>query len=168
MDATVKPATILRALANTTERVEAVGKRLSAAKLKASPEPGAWSPNEILWHIRATADVHGEHLARILDEDEPRWRHVSPRARMKKVHYDQLPFAESFAAFAQQRADLIALLKKLPPKAWERLALVYVPYYKSEWRLTLHMLVRGMADHEQGHCTQMEKVAAALSKSAKR
>lgn len=168
MDATVKPATILRALANTTERVKAVGKRLSAAKLKASPEPGAWSPNEILWHIRATADVHGEHLARILDEDEPRWRHVSPRARMKKVHYDQLPFAESFAAFAQQRADLIALLKKLPPKAWERLALVYVPYYKSEWRLTLHMLVRGMADHEQGHCTQMEKVAAALSKSAKR
>jgi hypothetical protein len=168
LDRDAKPAAILRSLADVTDRIEVVGKRLSAAKLKAPPEPGAWSPNEILWHIRATADEYGEHVARILDEDKPRWRHVSPRARMKKVHYNELPFAESFAAFKQQRADLIALLKKLPPKAWERLALVHVPYNNSEWRLTIHERVRGMAAHEQGHCTQMEETAAALSKSAKR
>ena len=168
LDKDAKPAEILRSLADVSERIEAVGKRLSAAKLKASPEPGAWSPNEILWHVRATADVHGERIARILDEDTPRWRHASPRARMKKVNYNQLPFAESFAAFKQQRADLIGRLKKLSPTAWDRAALVYVPYYKTEVRFAVRVLAWGMADHELGHCDQIEEVAAASSKSAMR
>jgi hypothetical protein len=143
-------------------------RHLSSAQLSVSPVPKGWSPNEILWHIRATADVHGEHITRILNEDEPTWRHVSPRARMKKSRYDQLPFADSFAAFARQRTDLVARLKRIEPDAWQRVALVYVPYYKREWRLTLHTLVWGMSDHEEGHCAQMEKVASALSQPRKR
>jgi hypothetical protein len=64
MDRDAEPSKIVRALADTTKRVEAVGRKLSAAKLRASPEPKGWSPNEILWHIRATADVQGEHITR--------------------------------------------------------------------------------------------------------
>ncbi len=110
MDLTAEPAAIVRGLAETAARVEVVWRRLLAERLRVSPVAGGWSPNEILWHIRATTDVYGEQIGRILDEDQPRWRHVSPRAGMKKARYDQLPFAESFAAFAQQRADLVALL----------------------------------------------------------
>jgi hypothetical protein len=168
MDRSAEPATLVRALAETTARVEAVARRLSSAQLTASPVPEGWSPNEILWHIRATADVHGEHITRILNEDEPTWRHVSPRARMKKSRYDQLPFADSFAAFAQQRAGLVALLESSAPAAWQRIALVWVPYYKREWRLTLRGLVWGMVDHEEGHCTQVEAVAAGLSQPRSR
>lgn len=163
MDGAVAPAELVRALADTTARVEAVARRVSAAQLEASPAPGGWSPNEILWHIRATADVYGEHITRILNEDEPRWRHVSPRARMKKSRYDQVPFAESFAAFARQRAELVALLVGITPDAWQRVALVFVPYNRSEWRLTLYERVRGMVEHEHGHCAQMAEVAKALS-----
>lgn len=130
----------------------------------AAPEPGAWSPNEILWHIRATADVYGEHIKRILNEDEPRWRHVSPRARMKKTNYNQLPFVESFAAFARQRADLVALLEGIAPEAWERIALVKVDHQPDRpWRLSLHERVSGMVQHEHGHLRQMEEVAAAFA-----
>jgi hypothetical protein len=168
MDRAAEPATLVRSLAKTTQRVKAVARRLSAAQLNGPLAPKTWSPNEILWHIRATADVHGEHITRILDEDTPRWRHVSPRARMKKSRYDELLFAESLAAFAQQRTDLVARLKRIEPDAWQRVALVYVPFYQREWRLTLHMLVWGMADHEEGHCAQMEVVAAELSQPAKR
>ncbi len=166
IDRNAEPAAIVPALADITPRIEAAARHLSADQLRASPAPGAWSPNEILWHIRATADVYGEHVTRILNEDQPRWRHVSPRARMKKSRYDQLPFADSFAAFAQQRADLVALLASIEPGAWQRLALVFVPYYQREWRLTLQVRVWGMAHHEQGHCAQMEKVAAALNQPA--
>jgi hypothetical protein len=164
MDRTAEPATFVRSLAETTARVEAVARHLSAAQLRASPVPEGWSPNEILWHIRAVPDVHGEHITRIVHEDEPRWRHVSPRARMKKARYDQLPFAESLGAFAQQRAELVTLLRRLPHEAWQRIALVKVAHRADqEWRLTLHALVWGMANHEEVHCAQMEKVAAALS-----
>ena len=168
VDRTAEPATFVRSLAETIRRVEGVGRRLSAAQLRVSPVPDGWSPNEILWHIRATADVYGEHITRILNEDAPRWRHVSPRARMKKARYDEVPFAESSAAFAEQRGDLLALLESVAPDAWQRIAIVRVPYNDSEWRLTLHERVWGMANHEEVHCDQLEQVAAALSEPVKR
>jgi DinB superfamily len=166
MDRNAEPATLVRSLAATTARVEAVARHLSAEQLRVSPAPKGWSPNEILWHIRATADVYGEHITRILNEGQPRWSHVSPRARMKKARYDELPFAESSAAFAQQRTELLAVLGSIAPEAWKRVAIVKVRWMEDEWRLTLDERVWGMADHEEGHCTQMEKVAAALSQSA--
>ena len=162
MDRTAESATLVRALAETTARVEAAARHLSAAQLRASPVPEGWSPNEILWHLRAQADVFGEHITRIVNEDTPRWRHVSPRARMKKARYDQLPFAESFAAFARQRSDLLALLGGIAPESWQRIALIRVG--ERESRLTLQERVWGMAKHEEIHCAQMEEVVAALSR----
>jgi hypothetical protein len=166
MDRSAGSDALVRGLAETSAQFEAVGRRLSAEQLTAAPKPGAWSPNEILWHIRATADVSGEHIRRILDEDQPRWRHVSPRARMKKSRYDQLPFAESFAALAEQRDELVALLASVPPEAWQRAALVFVPYYGRDLRVTLHERVWALVDHEEGHCAQMKTVAATLSQPA--
>jgi hypothetical protein len=164
MDRTAEPAELLRSLAESLARVEAVGSRLTAEQFVTPPEPGAWSPNEVLWHIRATADVYDEHVRRILEEDTPGWRHVSPRARMKKSRYDLVPFAESAAAFAAQRTGLIALLKDLPPEAWQRFALVRVE--KREWRLTLHERVWGLANHEEVHGAQMEDATALLAGNA--
>ena len=160
-DRNAEPATLVRSLSDTIARVEAVGRRLSAARLMTSPASGGWSANEILWYMRAAADVYGEHITRILNEDTPQWRHVSPRARMKKARYDRLAFAESLAAFAQQRGDLLAVLESIAPEAWERVALVRVD--KGEWRLSLHERVWGMANHEEIHCAQLKGVAAALS-----
>jgi hypothetical protein len=154
MDRTAAPEALVRALAETTTRTEAVTRRLSAVDLATGPGPGAWSPNEVLWHIRASADVYGEHVARILDEDTPVWRRVSPRARMKKSRYDQLPFAESFAAFAKQREALVALLGGVVPDAWQRFAIIHAGQRAS--RLTLRERIRGMADHEDIHCAQTE------------
>ncbi len=164
MDRTAEPGASVRSLAETTARVEAVARHLSAAQLTASPE--GWSPNEILWHLRAVADVYGEQISRIVNEDSPRWRHVSPRARMKKARYDRLPFDESLAAFTRQRTDLLALLGSIPPEAWQRVALVRVG--ERERRMTLQERVWGMANHEGIHRAQMEKVAVALSQPATR
>jgi hypothetical protein len=162
MDRIVEPVELVRSLVETTARFGAVAGRLSAVQLEAAAAPGGWSLNEILWHVRASADVYGEHIARMLDEDEPRWRHVSPRARMKKVRYNELPFAESFAAFTRQRAELVALLGSIAPEAWQRVALVQVE--KRETRLTLHARVHGMVQHEQVHCAQVEELAAVRSR----
>jgi hypothetical protein len=160
MDGDLEPARLVNSLAETVSRIAAVASRLSAGQLATAPGPGAWSPNEILWHVRATADVYGEHILCILNEETPRWRHVSPRARMKKSRYDQIPFAVSFAAFREQRATLLSLLQGAPPEAWERSALIRVR--EREWRLTLRERVRGMADDEGAHCCQVEEAAAAL------
>lgn len=157
MDAKVEPGTLVDGLENTLRGVERVGRQLPAAQLKRAPVAG-WSANEILWHIRAQSDVYGEHIARILEEDEPRWRHVSPRARMKKVRYDLLEFGESAAAFRTQRIELVARLRALPEEAWERAGLVRVAHREGDWRLTLKERVQGMVSHEQSHWGQLEAV----------
>lgn len=110
------------------------------------------------------ADVYGEHVRRILDEDTPRWRHVSPRARMRKARYDQLPFAESAAAFALQRTGLLARLMSIPAEAWHRFAIVRVD--DRQQRLTLEERIRGMARHEEIHCAQLDAVASMLAMEA--
>ena len=159
MDRKAEPETLLAGLAWTLACVESAAAALTPAELRIAPAAGGWSANEILWHIRATADVHGEHIARILDEDEPRWRHVSPRARMKKSRYDQMQFEESAHALAEQRSELIARLSGRPPAAWERFARVWVAHRESEWRLTLRAQVWGMVSHEEVHCRELDAIA---------
>lgn len=78
---------------------------------------------------------------------------------MKKSRYDQLPFAESFTAFEQQRTDLLALLRSIAPEAWERAAQVRTG--DREQPLTLGARVWVMASREAVHCAQMEEVVAA-------
>ena len=165
MSRNADPTIYIQALAENLSRIELVARQLSADQLRKAPEPGAWSANEILWHIRATADVYGKHINRILTEDTPAWSHVSPRAQMKKSRYDQLPFADSLAAFQQQRTNLLAQLGNLAPAAWQRTALVRVPYRTDgrDWRLTLHERVWGFADHETGHVREMELAVNALT-----
>ena len=163
MDPTADPATLVRSLAQNLAAIEDVERRLSPAQLEAAPSADGWSPNQVLWHIRATADVYGEHITRILNEDRPRWRHVSPRARMKTARYDQLTFAESFAAFQRQRADLLALLGSIAPAAWRRTALVRVA--DREDSITFHDRVWRMAIHEEIHCTQISELAEPLHES---
>ena len=154
MERNAEPAALVSGLAEDLARIGAVKSRLTSEEAVAAPPWGGWSANEILWHIRATADVYGEHIARILTEEEPRWRHKSPRARMKKSRYDAIPFAESFGAFETQRTELLALLRTAPPGAWGRAAIVKVE--KRDWRLTLHERVRGFFQHEAVHCAEME------------
>ena len=158
MLAATDPGAITRGLAATLARIEAVRDKLSAPDLVARPDGGGWSANEILWHIRATADFHGKHIRRILEEDSPTWRHVSPRSEMKKARYDALPFAESLAGFRAQRIALVERLAALEPAAWQRFAIVRVPWMKENWRLTLHERVAGMVEHEHIHCAEMEQI----------
>lgn len=161
MDRNAEPATLVRGLADTLTRFNAAAEQLDPARLVEPPPPGGWAPNEILWHVRASADVYGEYIARILSEETPRWRHVSPRARMKKARYDELPFADSLAAFVRQRTELVTLLAGLPPEAWQRTALVRVD--RREGPLTLHERVWGMANHEQVHCAQLDRLVSLLA-----
>ena len=141
-------------LARTPVRIEAAAARLRAEQLPARPAEGAWSANEVLWHVRACADVYGEQVARIVEEDQPRWRHVSPRARMKRTRYDELPFADSFAAFRHQRIELVERLERLPGEAWKRFA--FVRTEKGEAPVSLLQRLSVMAQHEAIHCDQFE------------
>jgi uncharacterized damage-inducible protein DinB len=113
--------TLLRA---TPLRLAALTADLSPEALQTRPTSDQWSANEVLAHLRACADVWGNCIMRIIEEDRPTWRAVNPRSWIKQTDYPEQEFRPSLRAFTTQRAALLAVLEPLPIDAWERSATV--------------------------------------------
>lgn len=151
-----KPRTIeqiLIDLGQTPSRIAELTAGLTPAQLHARPAPGEWSANDILAHLRSCGDVWGDSIARILAEDKPSIKAVSPRTWIKETDYPQQDFRVSFEAFAAQRQALLALLTGLAPGHWAREAMVTAvgkPYVR-----TVYHFAERMAHHERGHVRQI-------------
>lgn len=152
---------IMAILPETPGRFAALTEALAPAQLHRAPEPGSWSVNDVLAHLRACHDVLGGNVLRILAEDTPTWKGMSPRAWLMKTDYPEWEFAPAFAAFATQRAELLAVLEPLPPEGWERIALVtgmigetyeYSARYYAGW----------MAGHERAHLKSLPRIIGAV------
>jgi hypothetical protein len=74
---------IMAILLETPGRITALTKGLTPAQLRATPEPDAWSVNDVLAHLRACHDILGRNILRILAEDEPTLKGMNPRAWIK-------------------------------------------------------------------------------------
>jgi hypothetical protein len=142
-------------------RIEAAAGVLTSEQLKAPEREGEWSAVEVLAHLRACGDVWGGNLLRILAEDHPNFRALSPRTWMKRTDYPQLDFAPSFESFKAQRAELLATLESLPPEAWARSATRIDMVSKSR-EVTVHYYADSLARHEAPHLKQIERIAKTL------
>lgn len=118
-----------------------------------------WSVCEQLAHLRACQEVLGGNMLRIVREDHPAWRAVSPRRGQER--YFGTPWEEALASFRTQRAELLAELEPLPSPAWERTASVAVPpntlyeysaLYYGDW----------LARHERSHLSHMTRIVQEL------
>lgn len=57
--------------------------------------------------VRACHDVFGGNILRILAEEQPTWKGMSPRAWIRRTDYPEWEFRPALEAFARQRADLL-------------------------------------------------------------
>lgn len=123
-----------------------------------------WSVNDQLAHLRACHDVLGGNMLRIVREDHPAWKGMSPRAWQVKTDYFEWMFRPAFEAFRAQRAELLDVLEALPKPAWERTATVWAPpgveyeystLYYGDW----------MARHERSHLKHMGQILSELSQA---
>jgi hypothetical protein len=152
---------IMAILPETPRRIGTLTDGLTPAELHASPGPDAWSVNEVLAHLRGCHDVLAGNILRIVAEDTPTWRHVSPRSWIRKTDYPTWEFAPAFTAFKEQRAELLAVLEPLPPDGWERFALVTGRPGESGAR-TVRYYADWLADHEREHWEHLESIVAAV------
>src|SRR5260221_1808274 len=113
---------LLTLLAETPQRLDALTADLAPAQLHTAAYHDEWSANAVLAHLRSCADVWGNCIAAIIDQDKPTLRAIDPRTWIKGTDYLDLEFQPSLRAFATQRADLLAVLKSLPPEGWSRSA----------------------------------------------
>lgn len=97
----------------------------------------------------------------IVTQDRPTLRYVSPRTWIKKTNYADLTFGVSFQAYTNQRKDLLKVLRALPLEGWLRSAGVKVATKLREE--TVRSYAQRMAQHEAGHCDQVERILGAKS-----
>ena len=149
---------LLRALADTPRHVDALTRDLRDDRLQRRPGPEAWPANEILAHLRACADVWGGSIAKMIEQDHPTSRYVSPRTYIRKTSYATLPFRQSLAAFRAQRDDLVRTLTALDLAGWARGATFTGTTRGRE--ATILGYVRRLVAHEHEH---REHLAATLT-----
>jgi hypothetical protein len=151
---------VLTMLAQAPHQIAAETAGLTEDQLHTAPKEGEWSANDVLAHIRSSADVWGNYIATILAEERPTLRAVSPRAWTKRTGYLQLNFGPSLRAYTAQRAALLAVLEPLPPEAWSRGATVKRAGEVLE--RTVHFYAQGLATHEEVHLNQIELITRAV------
>jgi hypothetical protein len=154
---------LLTLLAAAPRRISALTAGLAPEQLR-TPVLGEWSANDVLAHLRSCADVWGGCISSMLAEDHPTLRAINPRTWIKRTDYRELAFEPSLAAFAAQRADLLAVLEPLPPAAWSRAATVTGAGAPLE--RTVDTYAQALVRHERPHLKQIARMATALRSGA--
>ncbi len=147
---------VLTVLAQTPPRIAELTASLTPAQLHTAPRHGEWSVNDVLAHLRSCADVWGDCIALIMEQDAPTIRAVNPTTWIKSTDYPEQKFKTSLRAFTAQRIDLLAILETLTPQAWSRTATVTGAGKPLE--RTLHGFAQRLARHERPHLKQIERI----------
>jgi hypothetical protein len=146
---------VLSALSETPKQIARIARRCSDRKLHRKPDADAWSAQEIVAHLRACAEVWGRSIDRMLAEDHPTIRYVSPRGWIKKTDYLQQSFHDSLRAFSHRRAILVGTLSQLDAIDWSRRATFTATTLGRE--ATVLGYATRIADHEMRHLDQLRR-----------
>jgi hypothetical protein len=151
---------LLTLLAEAPPRIATLTAGLTPAQLRATPNPGEWSANEVLAHLRACADMWGNCMRLIIAEDRPTLWAVNPRTWIKKTDYLEQEFQPSLHSFAKQRTDLLKVLEPLAPEDWSRMATVTGAGKVLE--RTVLFYADWLAGHERPHIKQIKRIVDAM------
>jgi hypothetical protein len=153
--------TVLTLLSETPGNIARIAHGFSERQLHRQPAVDAWSAREIMAHLRACAEVWGRSIDRMLMEDDPTIRYVSPRGWIKKTAYLRQSFDENLVKFSEHRAMLITRLRALPASGWTRSA-AFTGTTSGRDATVLSYAAR-IADHELRHLDQLRRTLASRS-----
>ena len=148
---------ILSILTTTPSLIAELTDGLADIKLCTPFSPEEWSAHDVLAHLRSCADVWGNSILTIINQDRPTIPAINPRTWIKSTDYPDQEFRASLQAFTLQRAELLAVLEPLKPKSWPRSAIVTGAGNPLE--LTVHSYAERLAVHERQHVKQIKQIA---------
>ena len=146
---------VLTTLSATPKEIARIARGCSVRQLHRKPEAEAWSAREIVAHLRACAEVWGRGIERMLAEDHPTIRYVSPRGWIKRTDYLQQSFHDSLADFSHRRVTLVKTLSGLDALGWSRGATFTATTLGREASVLSY--ARRIADHEVQHLSQLHR-----------
>ena len=77
--------------------------------------------------------------------DDRRWAEVA--------RYEQADFQTSLNLFTFRRAELVTMLRRVPPADWQRTGL-----HETHGLMSILQVITHLVEHEEEHCTQLEAI----------
>lgn len=111
---------IIAALRAFPDRVEALCRDLSEEELRRPPAPGEWSILEVCCHLRDAAQIEGERIRRLLEEEGPTLEPYDPEALARERGYEREDSRRVLTALRAFWGGLAYQLEGLPAEAWGR------------------------------------------------
>jgi DinB superfamily len=150
-----EPHRVLAALSDTPRQIARIARGSNDHQLHRKPAPDAWSARDIVAHLRACAEVWGRGIERMITEDHPTIRYVSPRGWIKRTDYLERGFRDSLREFSHARAGLVETLSALDTVDWSRRATFTGTTLGRD--ATVLSYAKRIVDHELGHLDQLRR-----------
>ena len=147
------PSDIIEQLARAPDLIDSLLETVPVEDLKRRPAPSKWSAHEHACHLVVMEPMWRARLVRILTEDNPRIVSYEPDDE-DPDRLLNMELGPSMRAFRTQRAQLVSVLRGLPPEQWNRPAT-----HTSHARYSLFLMCRHVAMHDLLHGYRIEESA---------
>jgi len=147
----------------TAGKLKKLIRGLKPKHLKWKSEPGKWSIVEILAHLADAEIVVSWRMRAIIGQDGITIQPFDQDVWTSFFQYSKRDPKQSLEVFRVLRENNLAMLKALPPEAWERHGM-----HLERGKETIAQLTRLYAGHDANHVSQIEKIVAQIKKRKKK
>lgn len=147
-----------RFVAGAPALVEAI-RGLSTSELTAKPIPGTWSIAQIVIHLWDADMVATDRMKRVIAEEIPLLVNFDENAWVERLDYEALDVSLAAELFRLNRLQLAEILRQQNDAAFSRYGI-----HTQAGKKTLFDLVKGYADHLDGHLVHLRRKRELLGK----
>jgi hypothetical protein len=147
---------LIRQYAGGPARLKAALAAVPADALQWRPQPGEWSAHEVVVHCADSETNAAARIRFLTAEADPVIQGYDEAEWARRFDYHEHPVAPALALVEAVRANTVALLRRLPEEAWER-----VGRHTESGRYAAEDWLGIYAEHLEGHARQIEANVAA-------
>lgn len=124
----------------------------SENQLRRQPQPGTWSPAEIIVHLADCEIVYGYRIRSILSSPGAPIQSFDQDKWAEALRYNRQPVAAAVEAFAMARENNLGLLRTLSREQWHCFG-----EHAERGPETVEMIANMLAGHDLNHLRQIEE-----------
>jgi hypothetical protein len=143
----------------TAAKLKKLIRGLTAKQLRWQPEPRKWSIAEIVAHLADVEIVVSWRMRSVIGSDGITIQPFDQDVWASVFQYGKRDPKQSLEVFRVLRENNLAMLKSLPPDAWDRHGM-----HLERGKETIAHLTRMLAGHDMNHISQIERIITLLRK----
>jgi len=144
----------------TATKLERLTRGLTPKQSRWQPEPGKWSIAEIVAHLADVEIVASWRMRSIIGSDGITIQPFDQDVWASVFQYSKRDHKRSLEIFRVLRENNLAMLKALPPEAWEKHGM-----HLERGKETIAHLARMFAGHDTNHILQIERIVSDIKQA---